>query len=48
MTVDRDSSWRLHCGFDAAQTFDSAYLSSATSMEGGVAPFLAFYTLDRG
>lgn len=44
VTVDGGSGWRLHCGFEAPQTFDAAYLSSAASMDGGVAPLLAFYT----
>ena len=44
MTVDGKAGWRLHCGFTEPQKFDAAFLDSATSIAGGVAPLLAFYT----
>jgi hypothetical protein len=44
VTVDGEAGWRLHCGFTEPQKFDAAFLDSATSIAGGVAPLLAFYT----
>lgn len=42
--MDGEAGWRLHCGFTEPQKFDAAYLNSANSIAGGVAPLLAFYT----
>ena len=44
VTVDGKAGWRLHCGFTEPQKFDATFLDSATSIAGGVAPLLAFYT----